>query len=448
VEAVTHEWLRAATLADWRAVRLELEDGEIQLEQCLRLLPGKRLAARARFLGRQVFAKVFFGPDHEQLARLERRNMEALRGADVALPEPLGIHEGEGVTVLCAEWLEDASEVGDVICSGGDAVIDDLLLQIERIYQAGFYQKDLHLGNFVYSGDGIQVVDSGAIARLPSGRWRRNRIVIRNLGLLCAQAPLGLADLLRTRIQVFFKLSGLQKLRLHRVKDKALKRRIRKANRKWLRSCSAIREVKGANESLLLDRAFADRENEIQRILRDPCAWPLIKKGSRISVHECGGWIIKHYHDTSLHARIKRGTGLDSGRRSWVMGLTLNHLGFPTPGPIARASYSDGSGVLLFPRVDGEKFSHLMKRDPAWAKRLAPVMEEWLRLLGKAGFRHGDTKAQNILVTPERIWFLDLDATSWTSSRWIAHLRARRDMRRFRANWRQFLPSTETPRQS
>ena len=125
--------------------------------------------------------------------------------------------------------------------------------------------------------------------------------------------------------------------------------------------------------------------------------------------------------------------------------------------PVWRAIFladGDWGGIIALPKANPEAspvpfFVLDLKEEPA---RTECFRGSFRKLRGQTAPALATTGGGGMVVRlgddKERIWFLDLDATSWTSSRWIAHLRARRDMRRFRANWRQFLPSTETPRQS
>lgn len=435
MKEITADMLQRLTLSDWQPGRLSVGDRTLELQQCLRLLPGKRIAARARLNGDRVFAKVFFHPGHADAAEREKDNMERLAAAGVNVPAPLALIGDDKLSVLLVTWLEGGVALGAKLQEGG-STLDDFLRQVRLIYDAGYYQGDLHLDNFVLAGNRLWVVDSGDIRRLPVG-GRAQRVIRRNLALLCAQANLDQAAFLQQAVTDFFRMSPSGARRLARLTRRLRNRRIAHANRKWLRACSAVEVRPGKGETRYLDRAV---DGGVEALLSDPERCPLIKRGSRISVFGNEDWVIKHYRDDSLKARIKSRLGLQSARRSWVMGRTLHLLGVPTPCPVAWSRRDDGTSVVVFPRVGGRRFSELLQQQRDRAEDLAGGIWHWIGLIGMAGFWHGDMKAQNILVSEDGAWFVDLDAAGWSACRYKAMRRHRRDVRRFRKNWTQFRP--------
>jgi tRNA A-37 threonylcarbamoyl transferase component Bud32 len=440
VETLNATDLGALTLKHWRPVQLELDGEPLALEECLRLLPGKRIAARGRYGDAIVFAKVFFESGHQRLAEREMNTLRQLQDQGVQVPEPLAVRRGTGLTVMLTEWLEGGTPVADALESKDETVLQSLLSQIDHMYRAGWYQRDLHLDNFVWLGGRVRVLDAGAMAALPTSRFRRNRLVTRNLALLCAQASLDQAGFLRSRIEGYFECSGRRQRQLARAIRHARNRRIRRARRKWLRSCSALHRTRLEGGILLLDRGQEWNEAELSALLRHPESATLIKQGSRIHVYGTRHWVIKEYQDSSLRARVKQWLCLDSDRRSWVMGWTFSMLGVPTPRPVAWLRERRGRSVLIYPRLAGPRLSELMEQEPNYAHALTPQVLGWLGLMGEAGCWHGDTKAQNVLIVNESPWLIDLDAAGWSRWPWRSHRRNRMDVRRFRANRTQFVP--------
>lgn len=424
------------TLADWRPGCLELDGVRLDLDECLRLLPGKRLAARARLDGKPVFAKLYFHSAHRDAAENERNNMRTLAQAGVRVPACEDVLHGEGVSVLLVEWLEGAAGLEPHLREGADTVIDDLLRQLATLYRAGYYQADLHPDNFLLSGEKVWVVDCDEVRRLPRSGRRRRRVQLGNLGLLCAQAPLPQSELLRDRINRFLELNDGDRRRLEKALRGARQHRIRRARRKWLRDCSAIARHAGTGRDWLVDRSI--NAGEIEPLLERPESFEPVKRASRISVYRAGDRIIKHYRDTSVKARLKKMLGLGSARKSWVMGWTLSLLGVPTPRPLAWARRADGSSVVVYPRLEGMRLAEVMKQDSDYAEAIWPQVLRWLTLFGEAGVWHGDMKAQNILLPEGQPWFIDLDAAGWSRFGFRSRRRNRRDRKRFEKNRIQF----------
>lgn len=435
MKEITADELKGLTLSDWQPGRLDVGGRTLELDQCLRLLPGKRIAARARFDGERVFAKLFFHSGHADAAAREKDNMERLAAAGVNVPAPLALIGDGKLSVLLVYWLEQGRPL-EAELREDSASLEEFLQQTGRIYEAGYYQADLHLDNFVLADDRLWVVDSGDIRPLPAG-GRAERVITHNLALLCAQAKLDQADVLLEAVAAFFHLSSSRRRRLVRLTGKLRNRRIAHANRKWLRACSAVEVRSHGGETRYLDRAV---DADMETLLSNPQRCTLIKRGSRISVLGNDDWVIKHYRDDSLKARMKARLGLDSARRSWVIGRTLHLLGVPTPLPVAWSRRADGTSVLVFPRVQGERFSELLFRERDRAELFAPGIWRWIALIGMAGFWHGDMKAQNILLSEDGPWFVDLDAAGWSACRYRSRRRHLRDVRRFRHNWVQFRP--------
>ncbi|MCU5784377.1 hypothetical protein MA04_03677 [Alcanivorax balearicus MACL04] len=391
-----------------------------------------------------MFAKLFFLLDADK-AESEQERQKALLAAGLPSPQPLGLYQLNDGTVALTRWCE-GEPAGAALRHQEDQVMPALLDSVFGLYQAGWRQRDLHLDNFLFDGRQALILDAGDIDTLPEG-WRRPGAILDNLALFCAQAPLDLRDTLLNRVAGALSERGLPsaglKARVHRHSG----RRIASALRKWRRASSAIASHSDEHGDWLVQRALPEEEKTaLARALVAPDSLPLIKKGSRISVHGDEHWVIKHYRDTSWKARLKQRWFRGRADVSWLMGWTWALLGIPTPRPVMLLRRRDAQAVIAFPRVEGVALSHLMERDPPRAHRIAPQAECWLERLHAAGFWHGDTKAQNVLVdASEHIHWIDLDGAGF--SRWQRRSRRKgqREMRRFRANWKQFAPMSPPP---
>ncbi|MDH3644950.1 MAG: hypothetical protein OES38_22790, partial [Gammaproteobacteria bacterium] len=78
----------------------------IQCLEVLRLLPGRRLVARARVGATQCVAKLFFGDGARRYYDRERRGLQRIKDCGVPTPELLGcisLPDGAGFGLLL-EW--------------------------------------------------------------------------------------------------------------------------------------------------------------------------------------------------------------------------------------------------------------------------------------------------------------------------------------------------------
>ncbi|CAK9047454.1 Uncharacterized protein SCF082_LOCUS26575 [Durusdinium trenchii] len=384
---------------------MPLGDQQLQLQHCLRLLPGKRMACRALLGDGPVFAKLAFGPDHQRHTRREAENLRLLKGADVRVPEVIGVHQTGDVSVLLLEWLPDAKPLEVHSLTAGDVGVPvDFCDQLEKMFAAGFMQKDLHLGNFIVAAGRVHVVDAGDMqrhTRIPLARRRDN------LALLCAQAPLAgqqaLMDMVLSRLARHID----NELRLRSAVHKRLLVRIRRANDKWLRDCSDVHAAEQDDANVFLERGLPqDERSQIMQLLKNPQQAQPIKQGSRISVYRDQGWVVKHYRQASAKTRIKQRLGIHPAQRSWRFGWTWSLLGLATPRPAGLKLHGDGSAVLVFPFQPGERYSEMLA--------------QWI----------------------------DLDAAGWSRFHWRAARKHRREVSRFAQNWSQFVERSDGRRDS
>jgi len=430
--------LRQISWQDWRPFRLPLADGELDVRDCLRLLPGKRMACRAIHDGEEVFAKLCFAPDHRRAIAGEASNLGRLADAGVRVPSVRGVVEQPGISVLLLEWLPDARPLADIaVDDWPGALAADFCHQLDSMLAANLIQDDLHLGNFLSAGDGLYVVDAGDIAALEKVSVGRRRD---NLALLCAQAPL--PDQARLTALVLAHLGGHidSESRLRDAIQTKLLQRIRHANGKWLRDCSAVALVAQAQATIHLDRTLDPAAREtVMSLLDHPEQADTLKQGSRITVYRQANWIIKHYRQASLKMQVKQALGIHPAQRSWRFGWTWHLLGLPTPRPVGLKRCRDGSAVIVFPFQPGERYSEVLEYHRQEGNRIRPALEQDLARMGQAQLWHGDVKAQNILVAGEHTVWIDLDSAGW--SRWPARARRhhRKDVLRFAHNWTQFV---------
>lgn len=413
-------------------------DGELLvMEQVLRHLPGKRLAVRARWQGETVFAKLFFSADQHGAAR-EVARQEALCKANLPTPESLGLYSVDGGVLILNRWCEGVTG-SEAMRGGAEEVVVSVLSTVFDLYEAGWFQRDLHLDNFLYDGNKVWIIDAGEIVSLPSS-YRCQSTIIDNLGLLCAQAPLDLRDKLFERVSQKLRESGFSsvglKVRMKRRSD----RRMKAAMKKWRRESSAIEVRSDDRGRWLWDRNLSEHDRQhLEKAVLEPEKMPTIKLGSRVAVHGDSDWVVKHYREASIKTRFKHWWFLGRADVSWVMGWTWSLLGVPTPKPVMLLRKKNGQALIVFPRWPGVQLSHLMEKDVSRAEQVAPEAVLWLERLHRAGFWHGDTKAQNVLVSDDdHACWIDLDGAGFSRCGWLRKRRACKELLRFQENWSQF----------
>ncbi|KZY37120.1 hypothetical protein A3754_00670 [Alcanivorax sp. HI0083] len=419
---------------------LDMDAGRLVAEDVLRHLPGKRLVVRGTWQGKSVIAKLFFN-DSKAAGRNEYSLLETLAAQGVCVPEALALLEQDNHALLLMEPVLGAG-LDELLADGVDLpLLKSLLDTVWGLYKAGWIQTDLHLGNFLVNGDGeVVCLDAGAIKPVPS---RGAAALADNLALMCAQATLALQAPLIQECLHFMKHHGVRSRDFEERCQHALHRRMVQADRKSQRNCSAICVESTKDGVVYSDRMDRGATGSWLAYCEKPEALPLLKKGSRISVYANEHWVVKHYREVGLKARLKQKMKCSRGMISWRQGWLWALLGIPTPRPVMLVEFirgeRAGTSVIVFPKLESIALSRLMEQQRSRAQGLAENVRRWLEHFLWAGISHGDMKAQNILVDEaDRISFIDLDGAGFSSrARW-AQVKNQKDKLRFEKNWEQF----------
>ncbi|WP_011589568.1 MULTISPECIES: lipopolysaccharide kinase InaA family protein [Alcanivorax] len=420
---------------------LELAQETLVAKSILRHLPGKRLVVNGRWQGQPVIAKLFFN-DKKAVGQHEYALLRKLASQGVQVPETIAVLEQGAHTVLLMKPVVGA-ELGTLLeKTFNPALLQSLLDTVWQLYDAGWIQTDLHLGNFlVDEARGIVCLDAGEIRPVPSKRG--SRALVDNLALMCSQASLALQDQLILQCYQFMRARGVDGCDFENKCRKFLLKRMVQADRKWQRNCSAIRLESIKDGVAYIDREYRDKARTWLAYCENPEGLPLIKKGSRISVFADESWVVKHYQESSLKARLKQKMKHSRGMISWRQGWLWALLGIPTPRPVMLVEFTEGvragTSVIVFPRLQSQALSLVMEQQRSRAEHLAESVRLWLERFLWAGISHGDMKAQNILVNDnDDISFIDLDNASFSVRARRAKAKNRKDRMRFERNWEQF----------
>ena len=156
---------------------IALADGGCTVVAIHRLLPGRRLAARGRHRGRDVFVKLFFGRGARRAWERDRQGAGLLRSCGVDTPELLleTATAQPGGFALLFEFLEQARPIG----TGASAEVGDhAALAVEclaRLHEQGAVHHDANLDNFMVRGGRLVVVDGAAVRQTPGLPWRHRQ---------------------------------------------------------------------------------------------------------------------------------------------------------------------------------------------------------------------------------------------------------------------------------
>ena len=267
-----------------------------RIEEIYRLLPGKRLAARGCFEGREVLVKLFVGRGARRRCRRERRGSALLRASGVRAPELLGevpivrpglvlppqpssgapelrrkapIPQPQGWALLF-EFLPQARPIALEPPAQAEAEAARAAQVLARLHECGAVHRDPHRGNFLISGGQLYLVDGDSLRKGtgPLGKRRSLCALADFLAQYPPAADVRLAALLecyarergwapdvarRSHLENFLRLARHRRLRRHLGKTQRDCTEFH-CQRSWRRACLAKRDCwNGALQAFAAD---------------------------------------------------------------------------------------------------------------------------------------------------------------------------------------------------
>jgi len=458
VKTIALAELEVAGRAPSLPLLVTLPDGELIIEQWLRVLPAKRYVARAR-LGRDtLLVKLFVGARAAKKAAEEAAAIEGLTAAGVLTPKLVD----SGSVSSTAAWLFtdylDGCEtlsakaqlnigavagVAGVLPGGAEAA-----QALANFHNHDLIHRDIHPGNILFYDQRCWVIDAADTLTTTDPVLKQS-----NLGLFFAQLPQACWPELAQSYNTLAAIEAdYDTVCAHAWRWQA--KRAADLSEKSVRDCSLFSVRQSAGEFCAVWR---DQQTWLQPVLDDLDAAlassVILKDGGSATVGllQIGDRkvVIKRYNIKTLWHGLKRFWRPTRAWISWQAGIRLRVLGVCTPKPLALKEERIGPfrkrGYLVVEASDGQDLLSLFEDDenPAGAadgenKLLVKVVSEIQRLLdcmSRHRISHGDFKATNLLWD-EQLCVIDLDSIRWHSneSRWQQAFA--KDKARLLRNWK------------
>ena len=447
---------------------LDGQAGESALLRCqevVRAMPGKRLVCRGEWQGKDVFIKLYFGAD--KYWRTERQGLQALSINGITAPTVLhaGTADRGALHVIVLEAIQPAVTLETAWAEAGDEAARIALLQravvcIASHHRAGLEQRDIHLNNFLLSGERLYTLDGGGIhdAGVDELSVKRSRD---NLALFFAQFYPDDDCLIDTVLPVYLKQRSwrsevLASVELHHRVRHFRRGRLRRFLKKVFRDCSAFKCERSWRTFRVYDRSMAS--SEMVRFLANPDAslqhadMQYLKQGNT-----CTLWatrvdgrqlVVKRYNIKSLSHRFGRAFRNTRAAVSWRNAHRLWMYGILTARPVAlveeRFGPLRGRAWYISEFVAGDDASSLCRQGSLddTAKVAARQVADVLAQLALSAISHGDMKATNFILSERGAVVIDLDAMRKHDAADSFRRAHCRDLRRFMRNW-EGCPGTE-----
>lgn len=444
----------------------DTDNTQLVCEEPLRVLPKKRIVCRGHWQQQPVVVKLFLDKKHaKRHARREETGSRALEAANIKTPVLLYSGQlNDKTPVLIFEELPEsqtALHLWQNLNNNGERqeFLSQLLLELANHHQAGLLQKDLHLGNFLYSQQHWYTIDGDAVDSRSTGTALNIEKSLANLALFFAQLAPRFDNLFEPALREYasqrqFDLTTLHQSLLKKLAHERQQRR-HKYIKKSYRSCSEfVRQNSFRRVAIYRRDADPDR---IQQLLANPdkliTKGEILKDGNSATVarisHPDGDWVIKRYNIKNILHGLKRCLRPSRAWTSWGNTQRLNISGMATPqafamienriGPFRLGAYYICDHVIA---PDALEYFQSIPQEQSIECVASRNFISLFKRLHQLGIHHGDCKATNFLVQENQPCVIDLDAMREFSSR-KRFLRAYQvDRERFLRNW-QAMPELQ-----
>jgi len=447
----------------------------------LRTIAGRRQVYEAVWNGRAVIVKLF---SHKINAgrhlKKEWRGLRQLQKRQLSCPVLLfyGKTENGGWAVVTGK-IADCSTALEVFNEKRDPeekleLLISVCRELAEQHRKGVLQKDLHLGNFLVSGDkgsgpilqnaakwehsqtprkafgvpNLFAIDPGQM-RFRSQELTRKKSIWQ-LASVAAFLPEGDTKSIGRLCKEYASARGwhfdksdeamLQKqLTLHK------KTAVKKGLKKCLRTSKRCLKVKTDKYLAVFDRGFCQGHNPVDFIKQVDT---LMNEGQTLknsrTCYVCRlRWngkdvVVKRYNHKGFVHSLRHTIKRSRARRGWLHGHRLGMLTLPTPKPLAYIEQYRGpivwTSYLATEYIEGKNLYNFLADDSVTEQqrsRAVKQIEELFDKLGRHSIAHGDLKHSNILITANGPTLTDLDAMKVYKWNFTYRIRQRKDLLRF-----------------
>jgi len=434
---------------------------ELVCNKIMRIIPGKRIVCAGEWNKKPVAVKIFLSSGSaRQHCNREIKGVNALKNAGIKTPALLlqGSLQKDDTPVLVFQRIIPAHNPQEAVLNAEtdekrSALLKRIAVVIAEQHEAGLRQKDLHLGNFLLSGNDIYTIDGDTVDRRQVGTPLPKAISLNNLGLFLAQLNPEFDHLFSAAFQAYTaKRSWPSDRGLFNQLLKEVKFQRKNGSKKYLhkifRECTAFVCHKSWNNFMVCKRI--SYHGEMKRLLSDPdpiiSSSKLLKDGNSatVALAEVNGKriVIKRYNIKNFIHALKRCARNTRAWSSWRNAHRLESLGISTPKPIAffekRWGPFRSTSYYISEYIDGTDLYRLITSDRSKKNNIEALSIRFaaiLKLLADSCMSHGDFKATNFIAAGKKLYLIDIEGMRKHSCRWSLRRALKRDCKRFMKNW-------------
>jgi tRNA A-37 threonylcarbamoyl transferase component Bud32 len=401
----------------------------------LRHIIGKRRVYCALLGNQKVIAKIHETKFCAKSRMLnERSKLKYLRQAGLNCPRLLFYGRCEtGGWAIVTEYIEDSATALELYYKADSPkekvhILQPLFGELAKLNKAGIFQKDLHLGNFLMSGDKVFSLDTATMKFGPQPIDKMRSL--RQLAVLSWYVPGEIrAEALPGLLNLYaetrgWKITANERRTIENYMKKHVRQEIKRQLKKTLRSSGRQVRIKKNGLTAVFDKTFYENLDVFHflRKIDGLMETGQILKSRPTSLLSCINFngndiVIKRYNHKGFWHSIRQSFRTSRAKRSWLHGQRLTMLGVNTPKPLAYIEERIGpilwKSYLLTSHVRGQNLADEIGQ-PNISKQqkenLHRQIQDLMTTLHDNGITHGDFKPTNFVITQNSVYVTDLDA--------------------------------------
>lgn len=433
----------------------------------VRCVPNKRLVCSGQWHGRDVYAKLFIGPQAQRYAERDAGGIHRLVRAGIDTPALIHsacLKDSDGKNpfrVLIFEAVHNGSNAEETLQQATEAERHELAIRlVEEVahhHNAGLMQTDLYLKNFLVAEGRIYTLDGDAIKPLPG--WFANKVAIDNFIVLLSKFDV--VDMhfwSEQLVERYAKIRGFPSFAIQSIQKKITRHRRQAvksyADKKVFRKCTDVDVLSTFSYFLAISRGADEKMNKAlaAKVLDAPDALVegqqlvRLKSGNTctVTLAEINGrkLVVKRYNIKSFWHWLGRCWRPSRAAKSWANAHRLSMYGIATAAPVAllerRFGLLRGKAYFLAEYIQAPNVADILQDASISQERKKSVLEAVAKLMYKLMLLqivHGDLKASNIHIDGKQPVLIDLDSLQEYKRKARFEKNHVRDLKRLLKNW-------------